>query len=97
MNRARPPVKQLVETSQELNTSTVGVMEVPINETKSYGILRISEDKITDAPVKVLGTVEKPEPEKAPSRYAIIGRYVFDPIIFDYLARTPKGLAEKSS
>ena len=91
LNRARPPVKQLVEISQELNTSTVGVMEVPINETKSYGILKISEDKITDAPVKVLGTVEKPEPEKAPSRYAIIGRYVFDPIIFDYLARTPKG------
>ncbi|NBX75196.1 MAG: UTP--glucose-1-phosphate uridylyltransferase [Proteobacteria bacterium] len=91
LNRTKPPVKQLVETALELKTSTVGVMEVPLSETKSYGILKISEDKISDRPARVLGTVEKPEPEKAPSRYAIIGRYVFDPIIFDYLAKTPKG------
>lgn len=91
LNRLKPPVKKLVETAQELGTSTVGVMEVPLAETKSYGILKISEDKIGEAPVKVLGTVEKPAPEKAPSRYAIIGRYVFEPAIFDYLAHTSKG------
>ena len=91
LNRVQPPVKRLVETAEELNASSVGVMEVPLSETKSYGILKISDDKIGDSPVKVLGTVEKPQPEKAPSRYAIIGRYVFEPVIFDYLARTPKG------
>lgn len=91
INQVQSPVKRLIEASEKLGTSTVGVMEVPLNETKAYGIVKISQPKIQDEPVKVLGTVEKPSPEQAPSRYAIIGRYVFDPIIFDYLSRTSKG------
>jgi UTP--glucose-1-phosphate uridylyltransferase len=66
-------------------------MEVAESETRSYGMVKIKEPTIGDLPVRVLGTVEKPAPEKAPSRFALIGRYVFSPQIFDYLANTPKG------
>lgn len=91
INQAQSPVKRLVEASEKLGTSTVGVMEVSSHETQAYGIVKIPQQDIQDQPVKVLGTVEKPAPDLAPSRYAIIGRYVFDPVIFEYLARTPKG------
>ena len=35
--------------------------------------------------------VEKPDPKHAPSRYAVIGRYVLSPDIFDILRRIPPG------
>lgn len=91
INQAQSPVKRLVEASENLHSSTVGVMQVPLSETKAYGIIKISENSIQEKPVRVLGTVEKPSPELAPSRFAIIGRYVFEPVIFEYLSKTPKG------
>ena len=35
--------------------------------------------------------VEKPLPEEAPSNLAIAARYIFQPEIFEYLSRTPRG------
>lgn len=91
INQAAAPVKLLVRAYEELGKSAVGVMEVPLEETKSYGIIKIAKNKIGEQAAEVLGTVEKPDPASAPSRYAIIGRYVFDPIIFDCLKKTEKG------
>jgi len=90
-NRKEPALRLLVKTSEELKCSVVGTVEVSPQETKSYGIIKIAEPTISDKPVRVLETVEKPSPEKAPSRFAIVGRYVFDPVIFDYLEATQKG------
>lgn len=91
VNQEMPPIKKLVDVANQSQTSVVGVMEVAEKDTRSYGIIKIKESSIGAAPVRVLGTVEKPAPELAPSRFAIIGRYVFSPVIFDYLAATPKG------
>ena len=91
INQSKPAVKQLVEVCEKTGSSVVGVMEVPEDETRFYGIIKIQEKTFGDSPVRVLGTVEKPSPEQAPSRFAIIGRYVFSPVIFDYLDETPKG------
>jgi len=91
VNKNSAPVKILVESFQQLGKSCVGVMEVPLEETKSYGIVKIPTQKIDREAVEVLGTVEKPNPSQAPSPYAIIGRYVFDPVIFDCLKKTEKG------
>ncbi|MCZ9343237.1 sugar phosphate nucleotidyltransferase, partial [Streptomyces sp. TRM76130] len=44
-----------------------------------------------DGVVRVTGLVEKPAPERAPSRYAVIGRYVLDPAVFGVLEHTPPG------
>ncbi|NDC23614.1 MAG: hypothetical protein EB078_08130 [Proteobacteria bacterium] len=54
-------------------------------------MLKLSEPIGDERPARILGTVEKPAPENSPSRFAIIGRYVFEPEIFDCLSRTPKG------
>jgi UTP--glucose-1-phosphate uridylyltransferase len=63
----------------------VAVEEVPLAETGQYGIVAPAEME-KDA-VRVAHLVEKPGPEKAPSRLAIAGRYVFSPRIFDEIRR----------
>jgi UTP--glucose-1-phosphate uridylyltransferase len=41
--------------------------------------------------VRITGLVEKPAPGEAPSNYAVIGRYVLQPEVFDVLERTEPG------
>lgn len=90
-NQKMPPVKRLTEVAKQLGSSVVGVMEVPKAETKAYGVIQISESCLNELPAKVHKTIEKPDPEKAPSPYAIIGRYVFEPVIFEHLRNTAPG------
>jgi UTP--glucose-1-phosphate uridylyltransferase len=67
----------------------VAVMEVPRDRTSSYGILDV---KSTEGAMSFArGMVEKPEPSKAPSTTAVVGRYVLDPSIFDALERQGPG------
>lgn len=92
INQTMPPLKKLIDAASELNTSTVGVVEIPIQDSASYGILDLSGKELGDIPLKVVRTVEKPKPDVAPSRYAIIGRYVFDSSVFDALKETKPGV-----
>ncbi|NQW44547.1 MAG: UTP--glucose-1-phosphate uridylyltransferase [Deltaproteobacteria bacterium] len=92
INRTQAPLKRLVDAAVELNSSTVGVVEIPIAHSPSYGMLDLGGKELGDLPLKVLRTVEKPKPEVAPSRYAIIGRYVFDSSLFDALRDTQPGI-----
>ncbi|MBI1861972.1 MAG: UTP--glucose-1-phosphate uridylyltransferase [Deltaproteobacteria bacterium] len=88
----RPPIlTQLVEAFETQKASLVGVVQVERSESRSYGIINIGQATLSDRPVKILSTIEKPAPEKAPSHWAIIGRYVFAPEILDELARVKAG------
>ena len=63
----------------------IAVEEVPIDQTMHYGIVKVDQG---DGDVfRVINLVEKPDPERAPSRLAIAGRYVFSPVIFDMIRR----------
>ena len=66
---------------QHAAACVVAVEEVPLSETGQYGIVAPADFE-KDA-VRVAHLVEKPGPEKAPSRLAIAGRYIFSPRIFD--------------
>lgn len=92
INQAKAPLKKLVDAAVELKTSTVGVVEIPVSDSPSYGILDLGGKNLGESPELVLRTVEKPKPEAAPSKYAIIGRYVFDPSLFDALKDTKPGV-----
>lgn len=66
----------------------VATMDVAPEETKSYGILDVTQ-RDGDL-VRARGMVEKPDPAEAPSRSAVVGRYVLDPSIFEALeTQTP--------
>ena len=80
---------QMVRLFNEYQCTIVAIEEVPREETRNYGI--IAGDEIRPGLFKVTETVEKPEPENAPSNLAIIGRYIFTPDIFDVLCETPPG------
>jgi UTP--glucose-1-phosphate uridylyltransferase len=80
---------QLVAAHEKTGGSVVAVVEVPREQTKSYGIAAIKTEK--DGLAEITGMVEKPKPEEAPSQLAIIGRYVLLPEVFDHLDRHETG------
>ena len=80
---------QLVDVFNDQRISTVAVMEVEQEETAKYGI--IAHEESAAMPMKVTSVVEKPNPAKAPSRWALPGRYVFANSIFPLLEDLPPG------
>ncbi|HVA86722.1 MAG TPA: UTP--glucose-1-phosphate uridylyltransferase GalU [Candidatus Saccharimonadales bacterium] len=87
-----PCIGQLVRAYERVHSSVVAVMEVRNEETRRYGVIATDETHLDDPRLhRVKGLVEKPEPERAPSNLAIIGRYILTPKIFDKLEQTPKG------
>lgn len=73
----------------------IAVEEVPIEETRHYGIVHASDGEGDSDTYRVLNLIEKPRPEEAPSNLAIAGRYIFSPLIFDMIRRiTPDARGE---
>ena len=85
-----PPVmRQMVDTFNYYRCSVLGVQNVPLADTRSYGI--VDTRPVADGLEAVKRMVEKPRPEEAPSTLAVVGRYVLTPRIFHHLARLGKG------
>ena len=79
----------MVKIYEKYRCSVVAVMEVPKEQTKSYGV--VSGRFIEDDLIMVDDMVEKPDPAEAPTNLAIIGRYILTPDIFNILERTKPG------
>jgi UTP--glucose-1-phosphate uridylyltransferase len=86
---AAPCLQQMVAAHAETGGNIVAVEEVAKEHTNRYGVLDPASDD--GRLVEVKGLVEKPEPAKAPSRLAIIGRYILLPEVFEHLALQQKG------
>ena len=84
-----PCLKQLIEVYDDCGGSVLGVQEVPRRQVCRYGIVK--PQPIKERLWKALDLVEKPKLEEAPSRLAVLGRYVIEPEIFEILAATPPG------
>ncbi len=82
-------MKQLIEAHAKVGGHVVAVEDVPRDQTSRYGILDVASDDGKLASAR--GLVEKPQPEKAPSTLAIIGRYVLDHSVFDELDKHTRG------
>ena len=78
-----PGISQLMEVARNENMPVVGVLEVPRNRVSRYGI--IDAEEFAPGLYRVRGMTEKPSPEEAPSRLAMVGRYVLTPEILDHL------------
>lgn len=68
-------------------------IEVESNEVSAYGVFDVETvpDAVNPNVLKVKGMVEKPDADKAPSRFAAAGRYILDRAIFDALRRVERG------
>lgn len=84
-----PCLKQLINQYEETFSSIIGVQTVPDKETSRYGI--IDPNGQEGRRFQVRDFVEKPEPGKAPSNLAIMGRYILTPEIFDFLEKQKIG------
>ncbi len=84
-----PCLTQMVEAHAETRGSIVAVEEVAAEDTNRYGVLDPASDD--GRLVAIKGLVEKPRPAEAPSRLAIIGRYILMPEVFKHLARQQRG------
>jgi UTP--glucose-1-phosphate uridylyltransferase len=82
-------MRQLADVYEQTGGNVVAVEEVPREQTSRYGILKVGRDDGRLA--EVLGLVEKPKPEDAPSNLSIIGRYVLMPEVIGHLARMERG------
>jgi UTP--glucose-1-phosphate uridylyltransferase len=78
-----PCLAQMVAAQEETRGNLLAVMEVPQEHTSRYGV--IDPGATVGQLTEVRGMVEKPQPDVAPSRLAVIGRYVLMPEVFAIL------------
>jgi UTP--glucose-1-phosphate uridylyltransferase len=85
----KPVLAQMTEIYDREGASLVAVQEVPREHTKQYGIVSVSPYKQDLEQIDRI--VEKPSPEVAPSNLAVVGRYVLNARIFDFLENLGQG------
>lgn len=90
MFSGKPGIGQLMDVAMSENMPVIGVMEVPWEKVSRYGI--IAGDEVSPGVFRVTDMVEKPAQHEAPSRLAIVGRYVLTPDIFDHLQKVKPGI-----
>lgn len=84
-----PCLAEMVEVFNETGGNVVALMEVDREEVSNYGVIAPGDDD--GRLVEILDLVEKPAPEDAPSNLAIVGRYILQPEVMDYLALGTSG------
>lgn len=85
-----PLLPKMLAEQERSGLTVVALMEVDPDQIHLYGAAAVEPTDDPDV-VKVTGLVEKPKKEDAPSTYAIIGRYVLKPNVYDILERTEPG------
>jgi UTP--glucose-1-phosphate uridylyltransferase len=83
------------EMIDNYNTGNMlAIMDVNKHEVSSYGIItpgKVLKNNVTE----ILGLVEKPEIEKAPSNMAVVGRYIIEPAVFEILEKQNRGASNE--
>ena len=86
-----PCLKQLIDAYEEHDASVIGVQQVPEQDVSKYGVVSFDKSENMGNVFAVNDLVEKPSVSKAPSNYAIMGRYVLTPGIFTILESQEPG------
>lgn len=85
-----PCTKQLLDWHGKLGGSVVAVETVPRERLSSYGIVK-PQKEVGPGLHRIADLVEKPRPEDAPSDLGIMGRYVLDGSVMEFLGKTKPG------
>ena len=89
MDAEVPVLKQLMDVYEDCGGSVLGVQEVPREKVSSYGVVK--PVPVKDHLWRAEDLVEKPSLSEAPSRLAVLGRYIITPEIFEILEKTEPG------
>ena len=87
---------KMIKLYAETEHSQILVEPVAMNLVSNYGIADVNGETLTaGGSAKINNIVEKPLQEEAPSNLSVVGRYVFNPAIWDCLKRTPQGAGDE--
>ncbi len=89
-----PCIQQLIRHHEKYEKTIIAVERVPSRKIPLYGIVK-SGKKIEPSLFEIEGMVAKPKIEDAPSDLAIMGRYVLEPEIFDYIKSIGYGVGNE--
>ncbi len=84
-----PVTQQLIQAAHANNGSVLGIQTIAREDSNKYGI--IAGKSVSSNTIQVNQIVEKPAPDDAPSDKAVVGRYILEPEIFEYLRHIGKG------
>jgi len=88
INSNESVLTQMLEVFNKYKCSVIAIVEVPMKDTKKYGIINGDLIGGTDDTFRVTDMIEKPEPKNAPSNMAIVGRYILTSDIFEIIKTT---------
>ena len=80
-----PALEQLAQVFKTCEKPIIGLFKLPQDKLVNYGVPQI--EKIASKIFKIKGIIEKPNIDSIPSDYAIVGRYILTPEVFDYLKK----------
>ncbi|MCC3356922.1 UTP--glucose-1-phosphate uridylyltransferase GalU [Bacillus sp. REN16] len=89
-----PTLKQLIDIYDSFQSPVIGVQPVEESDVSKYGIIQIKH-QLSNKLFELSSLVEKPAVNEAPSNYAIMGRYVLTPEIFNILENQKPGKGEE--
>ncbi|MBP5171308.1 MAG: UTP--glucose-1-phosphate uridylyltransferase GalU [Bacteroidales bacterium] len=84
-----PITQQMIDAYEQYRHSIIAVQQVPDEKVNRYGI--VGGKFLSERIMQVEEMVEKPQPEQAPSNWAVAGRYILTPEIFSAIEQTPRG------
>ncbi|HWO77453.1 MAG TPA: UTP--glucose-1-phosphate uridylyltransferase GalU [Bacillus sp. (in: firmicutes)] len=87
----KPCLQQLIDVYERYNSSVIGVQQVPDEDVSKYGIISMKNGEFDPNCYHINDLVEKPKVAEAPSNYAIMGRYILRPEIFEILENQTPG------
>ncbi len=85
----KPALKQMIEVFEKYNAPVIATMQIEGEAISRFGV--IDAEEVESNVFRINSMVEKPKFEDAPSKLAIIGRYILTPDVFDAIERTEKG------
>ena len=89
----KPATSQLMWAREQYGGSVVAVREVEPQDVGRFGIVRAEHSPPRIGPIPLIGLVEKPAADKAPSRLGVFGRYLLEPVIWHVIAQTNTDLS----
>ena len=89
LSRQKSCICQMSDKFKQHEGSIISVQNVDKNDIHKYGV--IDGEKINNSDWLLSKIVEKPKASEAPSNMGVVGRYIFNPLIFEYIRKTSKG------
>ena len=89
MQSPKPVLRQLIDAAEKYKAAAIGVQQVADEALARYSSVQV--EPLEPRVFKATDMVEKPKPDEAFSNYAILGRYVLTPDVFDLIEQLKPG------